>query len=787
MNEESMSHELVVSGADVPAPSGTIETLYVDTHAAVREQTRKAMATYATDISVSGVGSVEAGLDVAATTPPSCLVIDPAGADDVEPLLAAVDAPVILYTDRDLAALDTVLTEAASTVVEKGPNNRGAFLAEKVISTADSPTARSEYALQQALSDIERRADTRQAAYLVEDDGAVVWSTQSLSGVVGGAGDGDVADNLYAKLESLCATSADAVTVEQFSDTPSGSVTVRASHAGRDRHLLLDGYQLPAAVGHRLVIVRDVSQTAGRTARLSLLELLTERAQDGLYTLDEQGVIDFCNESFATNLGYDPEELRGEHAELTLAPGELQKGQRTITELLNADEDSTTVDLTFERKDGTERVMSIHYTLLRDENGSYSGLMGVVRDITDRKERKQELQSQRDELATLTQVHVLIQDVIRGLGSAATREEIKTTVCDNIVDSELYQLAWIGERAGPHTRLARQTVAGDDDSYLDIITEQSTPSGETPGSVAIRNGEVTVVDDIATDERVGPWRAAALDRGMRSSIVVPLCHDEAVHGVLAVYANRPSAFGERAVEAFTVLGEMVGFAFTAVQNRQLLAHDRVVEMEFESAAEDACFLRTTATHDCEVRHAGTVDIDTAVLEYLSVEGAPPEPVLACLLDRDVVDGRVIRTEDDGGVIEIRTEESYHSVLLGVGVRTTDVVADGSTVTVTVEAPTDADPRTIQETLVEYAPGFELVAKRERDRRPTTEPTQSSLRAALTDRQTEVLRAASLAGYYEWPRDTTAEQLAETLDIASSTLHQHLRRAERNIIDELLDV
>ncbi|MFC7027627.1 helix-turn-helix domain-containing protein [Halomicroarcula sp. GCM10025710] len=47
---------------------------------------------------------------------------------------------------------------------------------------------------------------------------------------------------------------------------------------------------------------------------------------------------------------------------------------------------------------------------------------------------------------------------------------------------------------------------------------------------------------------------------------------------------------------------------------------------------------------------------------------------------------------------------------------------------------------------------------------------------MTDRQAEILRAAYLAGYYAWPRDTTAEELAESLDISSPTLHQHLRRA-----------
>ncbi|WP_277540283.1 PAS domain S-box protein [Haloarcula laminariae] len=1169
MTNDATSRELVVGGADMPVPSGAIEVLYVDADAAVRERTRAAMADQREGLSVASVGTVEAAREVAAATPPACLVVDPAGLADVESLLGAVDAPVIVYTDRDPTALSDALAGAMRTVVEKGSTNRGAFLAEKVISAVDTPTTRSEYALQQALAGVRRQAETGQAVFLV-DDGDIVWSSTSLVALVG-TSDPPASDDIYERLAALCADRSGVTAVEQFASDPPEPATVRTGTAANERHLLLQRYPLPEMSGATtLVLVRDVTETAGRDARLSMLELLTEQAQDGLYTLDERGVIDFCNESFARTLGYEPSELRGEHAQRTLAAGELEKGQRTIAELLSSGADSTTVDLTFQRKDGTELEMSIHYTLLYDRDGDYSGLMGVSRDITDRiererelerrkelfdglvdhfpngavflfddelrytmaggdeferlgsdpdavlgespseafppenadrleraqqaalsgekrsfhvtlspsdgaerhyevqtipirdgdgavvsgmalvqnvterirrereleqsntllstlfdalpvgvlvedsdrsvltanqrfvdlfdipaspddlvgthspdtaeavadqfadrtafltafdrladrrrrrlnehleladgrvvqrsylpvdlptgpaniwlyrditdrierqreleqtterlelalqgaelgvwdwnvetgdvtfderwagmlgydaseldhrletweelvhpedferawstidahlagetdiyhceyrmrtrdgdyrwirdigravdrddgrplravgihrditerKERQRELETQRDELATLAQVHGLIHDVIGALGSAATRSDIEETVCDRLVESDLYQFAWIGEREGASARLGAETVAGDDDGYLDIVSQRSTAGDETPGAEAIRTGETQVVHDIETDERVAPWRDAALAREFRSALMVPLCHDEAIHGVLAVYANRPEAFSERAVEAFTVLGEMVGFAYTAVQNRQLLVHDRVVEMEFRSTSPDAYPLGVAAAHDCVLRGSGSVDLGDEVLVYLSVEGASPADVLADLRDHELIlDGRVIRADGDSGVVELSATRSYHSVLLDVGVRPLALVADGEELSVTVEAPLDAEPRAILDTLSEHAPGFELVVKQARERKPTVADDSVSLRAELTDRQRDVLRSAYLAGYYEWPRDTTAEELAETLDIASSTLHQHLRRAERNLLDRILE-
>ncbi|ELY60130.1 Bacterio-opsin activator HTH domain protein [Natronococcus amylolyticus DSM 10524] len=53
---------------------------------------------------------------------------------------------------------------------------------------------------------------------------------------------------------------------------------------------------------------------------------------------------------------------------------------------------------------------------------------------------------------------------------------------------------------------------------------------------------------------------------------------------------------------------------------------------------------------------------------------------------------------------------------------------------------------------------------------------------LTAAQREVFEHARETGYYEWPRETTTRELAADLDIAKSTLLEHLRRAESKLLD-----
>ena len=70
--------------------------------------------------------------------------------------------------------------------------------------------------------------------------------------------------------------------------------------------------------------------------------------------------------------------------------------------------------------------------------------------------------------------------------------------------------------------------------------------------------------------------------------------------------------------------------------------------------------------------------------------------------------------------------------------------------------------------------------------PTAHDLRSELGGELTDRQKTALRTAYLAGYFESPRDSTAEEVGEALDITGSTLLHHLRTGQRKLLDTYFD-
>lgn len=56
---------------------------------------------------------------------------------------------------------------------------------------------------------------------------------------------------------------------------------------------------------------------------------------------------------------------------------------------------------------------------------------------------------------------------------------------------------------------------------------------------------------------------------------------------------------------------------------------------------------------------------------------------------------------------------------------------------------------------------------------------------LTPRQREVVETAHGLGYYEVPREATATEVADRLDLDRSTVTEHLQRAERRLVSAVL--
>lgn len=109
--------------------------------------------------------------------------------------------------------------------------------------------------------------------------------------------------------------------------------------------------------------------------------------------------------------------------------------------------------------------------------------------------------------------------------------------------------------------------------------------------------------------------------------------------------------------------------------------------------------------------------------------------------------------------------------------------------ISAEIPAELSAPTIIEQFLDAHPGAEMVAKRQQPYSTQLFGHREFTRVieeTLTDRQQEVLAAAHETGYYEWPRETAGDELAEELGISPPTFHEHLRAAEQKLITAFLD-
>lgn len=67
--------------------------------------------------------------------------------------------------------------------------------------------------------------------------------------------------------------------------------------------------------------------------------------------------------------------------------------------------------------------------------------------------------------------------------------------------------------------------------------------------------------------------------------------------------------------------------------------------------------------------------------------------------------------------------------------------------------------------------------------PQTNTPQNQRTDRLSERQREVFKLAQQSGYYSWPREKSAIDLAEELGVSKTTLLEHLRKAEAKILGE----
>ena len=410
--------------------------------------------------------------------------------------------------------------------------------------------------------------------------------------------------------------------------------------------------------------------------------------------------------------------------------------------------------------------------------GGWQGVDDLLRELRSPTQEEiatafEQLDGGTTDAGRLSRLVVTLESVDEALVSAPTRTEIDREVCSRL--TEVYRAAWVTDVEPDRDRLTVRAHAGESPDRF-----EGSASTEL-----LRRARQTGKTLVAPDEP-GP----ASDREGRGLLAAtPLAHSETTYGVLAVRAGSQGAFDRPERTALDALGRRVAFAITATERKLLLLGGQVLEVRFQYSDGAATLAGLSATLDCSLHLDGVVPGEGGSLVcFLGLRETSAERALEAAADADGVDDvRLLRRHDDGGLLEVVLDaDSPLLALAQRGGTITGLRVENGVATLTCELAPDTDVRAVHDDLGRQYPSLSLASKRERQAAQQPRSLRETLDDRLTDKQRAVLQGAYYAGYFEWPRGSTAEDLAESIGVSAPTLHNHLRKAQQKLLNSLFE-
>ena len=421
---------------------------------------------------------------------------------------------------------------------------------------------------------------------------------------------------------------------------------------------------------------------------------------------------------------------------------------------------------------------------------TYAARENVDRERTVRQKQMQ-LDQQSASLDRLRRLSELTRDLTSGLTEAESRAEIFRTVCERLVTYPPYQFAWFGARDSTG-KVVPEAAVGSDGSSPNTFEQPYIDAPADHGTVSrvLRERTPQVDNALHRNPPFEPWREAAIQHGYRAYISIPVIYQGTLYGIVSVFASEADTFDSLEVSVLQELGGIVGYALNADERRQSFVSEQSTELEF-------------VVHDCSASlFALATDVggeftlenlierpDGKTTLFFATRDANAAEVLAWADDQSsVTEIRLLTDREEGCLFECVLDEStVWSQLLQRGGMVREATSTPETTRIVIRIPRTADPRSFETVLQERLGAVDLVARREHDEPiQTAEQFETEYTNQLTERQREVLQTAYYAGFFEWPRETNAGELADILGIAQPTVSRHLRTTERELFSMVYD-
>jgi len=286
-----------------------------------------------------------------------------------------------------------------------------------------------------------------------------------------------------------------------------------------------------------------------------------EESRDATYIVTRDGRLVEFNQAMLDLFGHTREELLGLNVrERYVNPSDRDKFQREI-EARGAVKD---YEVKLRRKDGREMDCLLTTTVWRAADGTVLGYRGLIRDITERKQREQALRQRTVYLAALYRMSQAVSGSVKLEEVLDTALEVALEVTG--LDAGVVWLPGPGD--GLTLRIAASRGVPPD---YPVRLQEARKARGRPGIVEalFQSGEAAFLEDIAQDSRLA-FPDLLKSFGFVSAAVMPLRHREQPLGLLDLLSRTPHSFSRWEQELLLAVGEQVSIAIHRAQAEEAL-------------------------------------------------------------------------------------------------------------------------------------------------------------------------------------------------------------------------
>ncbi len=406
------------------------------------------------------------------------------------------------------------------------------------------------------------------------------------------------------------------------------------------------------------------------------------------------------------------------------------------------------------------------------------------------RKRERELEAQTETLQRVEDLNTEIRKLTQIATQSETRTELEQQVCDLFSGSGPFAFSWIGELSPERDEIHPRAWSGRGEGYLDKCSLSFDSTSLEPALRTAKTTRPTVISNTATDAQQEPWRREALRRNFSSVISVPIVFQDVLYGVLTLYSEEPHEFSDRVEAVLADWGKFMGYAIKEIERTSAILSQRGTALQFDIESESCPLLRIARNCQCTLLFEGLREQqgDESTV-FVRVLDCSTEKFLKNTQQASVISSVTKVSESaDSILFQITISETFiASTLARYGIRLESIAGgdDNSVRVRVVTPPTIPVHRAVTIVSTEYPNATLLGTEELTDDSWNRDQLTEQVLPQLTDRQREALELAYHGGYFETPKELSGKELAEQMDIASSSFNTHLRAAERELLEVFL--